>query len=102
LGKGWEDPGRQFRAFFSGFGDEGVAARREADQSGTFVVRVGDQFHQPFLLQSVDQNLNILAGAESGASDLRHGLRTETLEELKSGSAGAWERGTRVGLEAIR
>jgi hypothetical protein len=91
LGKGWQDPCGEFRGFFSGFGNDGVAAKCEANQCGTFVVGVGETFHQALLLETVDQDLNVLTGAESRASDLGNGLRTVALEELKRSATGAWE-----------
>ena len=75
--------------------------RGELDQSGTFVVRIGDKFHQSLLLEAIDQNLNILTGAEAGAGKLGNGLWAVALEELKSSATCIWECGSRVGFQAI-
>jgi hypothetical protein len=101
LGKGWEELCGDFGGFFSGFGDDRAAARSEANQSGTFMVRIGDKFHEPLLLEAIDQDLNVLARAEAGASDLGYGLRTVALEKLKSSAAGTWKCCSRIGLQAI-
>jgi len=60
LRKGWEDLCGKFRGFFAGFGDNGLAASGEADQSGTFMIRVGEKFHESVLLKAINQNLNVL------------------------------------------
>jgi hypothetical protein len=101
LGKGWEDLCAELRGFFTSFSNDGVAARCEADQGGTFMVRVGEEFDQSLLLKAIDQDLNILTGAESGSGDLGHGLRTVALKELKSSPTCARKRCPRIGLEAI-
>jgi hypothetical protein len=67
------------------------------------VVGVGKKFHEPVLLKPIDQNLNILTGAESCARDLGHRLWTVALEKLKSGAARTWKSRMRIcGLQAIR
>jgi hypothetical protein len=55
------------------------------------MVWVGGEFDQTLLLKAIDQDLNVLTRAESGASNLRHRLRAVALEKLKRGSAGARE-----------
>src|SRR5882672_2240794 len=66
------------------------------------MIRIGDKFHQALLLKPIDQNLNVLAGAESRPSDLRDGLGAIALKKLKSSPTGTWERCSRVGgLETI-
>jgi hypothetical protein len=101
LGKGWENLCGEFRGFFSGFGNYGVTARREADQSGAFVVWIGEKFDEPLLLEAIDQNLDVLTRAESRPGDLGDGLGTVALKELKSSAASARQGCLRVRFEAI-
>jgi len=101
MGEGWEDPCAEFRGFFSGFGDNGLTARGEADQCGTLMVGVAEEFDEALLLKAIDQNLNVLTRAESSSSDLGNRLRAETLEKLKSSAACVWERCARIGLQPI-
>jgi len=65
------------------------------------VVRIGEELNEAFLVKAIDQDLNVLTGAESCASDLGDGLRTVALENLKSGAAGTWKCCARIGLQAI-
>ena len=102
MGKGWEEPRAQFHGFFASFGDDGLAARCEADQGGTFMVGVGEKFHEALLLKAIDQDLNILTGAESGSGDLGDGLRTVALKELKCSAAGIWQGRLHVRLQTVR
>src|ERR1043166_2650595 len=58
---------------------------------------IRDEFDQAFFLQTVNQHLNVLARTESSSRYLRNSLRTMSLEDLKSRSAGGWNRDARIG-----